>query len=46
MDYYIRKVVHKDGKVEEVRVPKKEVDRKIKAQLKEDREMLKILKKL
>jgi hypothetical protein len=46
MEYYIRRVVHKDGIVEEVKVPKKEVNKEIKAQLKEDQEMLKILERL
>jgi len=46
MEYYVRRVVHKDGRVEEVKVLKKEVDKEIKAQLKEDHEMLKILEKL
>jgi len=46
MENYTRRVIHKDGRIEEVKVSKKEVDKKIKTQLKEDREMLKILEKL
>jgi hypothetical protein len=46
MENYTRRVIHKDGRIEEVQVSKKEVDKKIKTQLKEDQEMLKILEKL
>lgn len=46
MEFYVRRVVHKDGRVEELKVPKKEVKREIKAQLKADQEMLQILEKL
>jgi hypothetical protein len=38
--------VHKNGRIEEIKVSKKEVDKEIKARLKEDEEMLKILEKL
>jgi len=46
MEYYVRRAVHKDGRVEEIKVSKKEVDKEIKAQLKADQEMLQILEKL
>ncbi len=46
MEYYIRHIVHKDGRVEEIKVSKKEVNKEIKAQLIGDQEMLKILEKL
>ncbi len=46
MENYTRKIIHKDGRIEEVKVSKKEVDKKIKTQLKEDQEMLQILEKL
>ncbi len=44
--YFERTVIHKDGKIEKIKVPREEVLKQIRKMLEEDKEMLSILEKL
>ena len=46
MKYFTRYIIHKDGRVTEMKVPSIEAKKNIKRMLERDREMLEILKKL
>lgn len=46
MKYFIRYRLDKNGKITEVKVPRKEVMREINEMVRKDREMLRILEKL
>ncbi len=46
MKYFIRYEIDEKGNVTEIKVPRKDVVKKINAMIKKDREMLKILEKL
>ncbi len=45
-NYYTRYVLYPDGSMEEIRVPKKEVEKHIDRLIKRDKEMLELLEKL
>lgn len=46
MKYFIRYKIGRDGKITEIKVPRKEAMKQINAMIRKDREMLKILEKL
>ena len=45
-EFFERMVVYEDGRIEKIRVPKKEVLKEMEKMLEEDKEMLEILAKL
>jgi len=45
-EFFERTVIYEDGRIEKIKVPKKEVLKEIEKMLEEDEEMLEILEKL
>ena len=45
-EFFERTVIYEDGRIEKIKVPKKEVLKEIEKMLEEDKEMLEILAKL
>ena len=45
-EFFERTVIYEDGRIEKIKVPKKEVLKEIEKMLEEDKEMLEILEKL